>query len=563
MKTINIKTILLAISFLMMFGLKTHAQNEVPNGIHVRSGHSSAEWISSNIGDSCYATGYFSFAGGHLSFAQGACSFAFGNMSHATQSNAYAMGNVANAIGANSLSLGFFTQANQNGSIVIGSGASYNAPLASSVSGIMLGAGSTLPTLFISKANGSLNTGKVGVGNVTSPLAKLHIVADEYEDAAIFLQPASQNSGCSFVKMTDNDHKIIVNRDGSMQMIALNNDLGLLGSNVSLDGNELSIGCSGNKKFLITAQDNPAIFSNAYRTSEGYFRYAEGPSYAIEFNNYGVVLRTAVAQSPMGSGITNWSNALLVNTNGAITFTGKVGVNTENTTTEYALAVDGGVVTTKVRIQDVNEWNDRVFSDNYRLMPLAEVEGFVTVNRHLPGIPSEAEVKAEGFDMAEMQSALLGKIEELTLYAIRQQKQIDSLRELVTVHFDYDACGNRTNRLIEFSGTEEFQESERESAFAWIGKESRWQASLSDVFAGMDVKLFPNPTEGGFFLSLFGDELPRNTMATLCTIDGSILHERIVAYHVEEFDLGGRPAGVYLINLSSGDDVKTWKIIKR
>lgn len=70
---------------------------------------------------------------------------------------------MANASGANSLSLGFYTQANQNGSIVIGSGANNNAPLVSNVSGIMLGTGSCLPTLFISRASGSHNTGKIGV----------------------------------------------------------------------------------------------------------------------------------------------------------------------------------------------------------------------------------------------------------------------------------------------------------------------------------------------------------------------------------------------------------------
>lgn len=551
---------MIACALLLTLGL--HAQqHEVQYGVHVRGGSSSSASVSSNIGDTCYATGYYSFAGGHKSYAQGACSFAYGNMSYATQSNAYAMGNMANASGANSLSLGFYTQANQNGSIVIGSGANNNAPLVSNVSGIMLGTGSCLPTLFISRASGSHNTGKIGVGNVTSPQAKLHVASDEFEDAAVFLQPTGKNKGCSLIKMTDDNHKIIVNNNGSMDVTASNNELGLHGSNVNLTGNGISIGYSGNRRFFATTQGNPAIYSNAYRTVEACYRYTEGSSYAIEFNNNEMLFRTAVNQLPRGVEITNWRDALSVKTDGAITLNGRVGVNTENTTGDYALAVDGGIITTKVHIQDVNDWQDRVFDGDYPLMTLDDVEEYVAEHRHLPGIPSEAEVKAGGFDLTAMTSALLGKVEELTLYTIRQQREIDSLRDLVTVRFGYDACGNRTRRTLEFSMVEE----ERGASPGGTPHDAgaQWQASLSDSFAGVEAMLFPNPTEGGFFLALTGEEIPNDATATLCSVDGKAIEERKVGGMTEEFDLRGKPAGVYLLRLSSSDSVKTWKIVKR
>jgi hypothetical protein len=277
-----------------------------------------------------------------------------------------------------------------------------------------------------------------------------------------------------------------------------------------------------------------------------------GPSYAIEFGYYGLLLRTATNQDPRTE-ITNWRDALSVKTdgditlNGLITLDGKVGVNTKNTTSDYAFAVDGGIITTKVHIQDVNDWNDRVFGEDYPLMPLGEMEAFVSSHRHLPGIPSQAEVKADGFDMAEMQSALLGKVEELVLYTIRQQKEIDSLREVVTVHFGYDECGNRISRTLEFQR---------------MG-EDRGFASLADTFAGVDMALFPNPTEGGFMLSLTNPESLKNATATLCSLDGTVLERRAVTGAMEEFDLSGRPAGVYLLHLSSDGIIQTWKIIKR
>lgn len=361
--------------------------------------------------------------------------------------------------------------------------------------------------------------------------------------------------------MTDDNHKIIVNNNGSMDVTASNNELGLHGSNVNLTGNGISIGYSGNRRFFATTQGNPAIYSNAYRTVEACYRYTEGSSYAIEFNNNEMLFRTAVNQLPRGVEITNWRDALSVKTNGAITLNGRVGVNTENTTGDYALAVDGGIITTKVHIQDVNDWQDRVFDADYPLMTLDDVEEYVAEHRHLPGIPSEAEVKAGGFDLTAMTSALLGKVEELTLYTIRQQREIDSLRDLVTVRFGYDACGNRTRRTLEFSMVEE----ERGASPGGTPHDAgaQWQASLSDSFAGVEAMLFPNPTEGGFFLALTGEEIPNDATATLCSVDGKAIEEREVGGMTEEFDLRGKPAGVYLLRLSSSDSVKTWKIVKR
>ncbi|MDO9154222.1 MAG: hypothetical protein Q7U47_11090 [Paludibacter sp.] len=62
-------------------------------------------------------------------------------------------------------------------------------------------------------------------------------------------------------------------------------------------------------------------------------------------------------------------------------------------------------------------------------MLLNQVEQFVKTNRHLPEIPSAAEVAKNGMNMGEMQNKLLLKIEELTLYVIEQQKQINKLKQ--------------------------------------------------------------------------------------------------------------------------------------
>ena len=62
---------------------------------------------------------------------------------------------------------------------------------------------------------------------------------------------------------------------------------------------------------------------------------------------------------------------------------------------------------------------------------LTEVENFIQENNHLPDVPGEAQVKADGYSMAEMDAKLLQKIEKLTLYTIAQQKEIEALKAIV------------------------------------------------------------------------------------------------------------------------------------
>jgi hypothetical protein len=60
---------------------------------------------------------------------------------------------------------------------------------------------------------------------------------------------------------------------------------------------------------------------------------------------------------------------------------------------------------------------------------LENLSTYLKENKHLPKIPSAADVKENGFSMGEMTPLLLLKIEELTLYLLQQQKEIASLQE--------------------------------------------------------------------------------------------------------------------------------------
>ncbi len=99
--------------------------------------------------------------------------------------------------------------------------------------------------------------------------------------------------------------------------------------------------------------------------------------------------------------------------------------------TGYKLYVADGILTEKLKVspKTTADWADYVFDKKYELRTLTEVEKFINENKHLPGVPSAQEVVDNGIDVAKMDAKLLEKIEELTLYVIQLQKQIDELKK--------------------------------------------------------------------------------------------------------------------------------------
>ena len=95
------------------------------------------------------------------------------------------------------------------------------------------------------------------------------------------------------------------------------------------------------------------------------------------------------------------------------------------------IVTQGEIGCRRVRIElDPNNivWPDYVFQPDYDLMPLRELAQYVERNKRLPDMPSAKEVEGRGLDLGQMDAALLKKVEELTLYVIELQKQIDELK---------------------------------------------------------------------------------------------------------------------------------------
>lgn len=79
---------------------------------------------------------------------------------------------------------------------------------------------------------------------------------------------------------------------------------------------------------------------------------------------------------------------------------------------------------------------DYVFEPEYSLMSLDELRAYVDEEKHLPNLPDAEQIAQNGLNVTDFQMKLLEKTEELTLYTLAQdeqlqsqQQEIESLRE--------------------------------------------------------------------------------------------------------------------------------------
>lgn len=143
--------------------------------------------------------------------------------------------------------------------------------------------------------------------------------------------------------------------------------------------------------------------------------------FVMRTNNLERMRLTALGNLRLGLG-TDRGKKLQVN--GTSYFSSAVGIGTDSINDpDFKLFVADGVRTRKVKV-DVSAWPDYVFESGYALPALEDLEVYINQHKHLPGINSAAEVAAEGLDLGSGQAALLKKIEELTLYVIQLNKQL-------------------------------------------------------------------------------------------------------------------------------------------
>ncbi len=116
----------------------------------------------------------------------------------------------------------------------------------------------------------------------------------------------------------------------------------------------------------------------------------------------------------------------------------------------YKVSVNGKIVCTELRVLAFANWPDYVFGDSHKRLTLDELDTYVKTEKHLPGVPSAAEMEAaEGFEVGEMQKITIEKVEELTLYILEQHERIKTQDEIArTQQAEIDALKALVQQLV-------------------------------------------------------------------------------------------------------------------
>jgi hypothetical protein len=279
---------------------------------------------------------------------------------------------------------------------------------------------------------------------------------------ALLTDIPAAGSSIPYVGATQNielgNHTLKVGSSTTTNMLLTNDDIyssrgysmGFRGGGVELRGNQIT--------FMNTG-DGPPVYgwfgngNNGPKTEFGHLRITNAPTSPTDVVRLQDLAGYATGASQ--TSITGTANQIIASaTTGAVTLSlpqsistestpsfaggnfsgntflattsGDVGIATTNTR-GYKLAVNGSIRAKEIKVEAA-PWPDYVFTKTHKLVSLGDLEKYIQINQHLPNIPSAAEVEKDGIKLGEMNSKLLEKIEEITLYLIEMKKENEALK---------------------------------------------------------------------------------------------------------------------------------------
>lgn len=286
-------------------------------------------------------------------------------------------------------------------------------------------------------------SGNLGIGT-TNPLSGLHLVGSDNLSSELRLENTASSSNWAITPIYNGDRLGIRSVNSNYNEVLSILASGNIGVGVISPTDKLQIGGTSKLNLIFgrwgalgitgggvaTILGNNVKASNTMNNSLVSMESTQDGSRAIKMQyDEGISFHTFLGNVVAGANFTGYERMRIDNN-------GNVGIGTTNPGT-YKLAVEGKIGARSIKVTSAN-WADFVFAPSYELMSLSETEAYIQKNRHLPNIPSAAEVKENGFNLEEMDAKLLSKIEELTLYIIEQEKrqkqQDEKMKELSKVN---------------------------------------------------------------------------------------------------------------------------------
>ena len=217
--------------------------------------------------------------------------------------------------------------------------------------------------------------------------------------------------------------RLIIDSNGNAGIGVANPDATLSVYSSFPGGKRINIGDLG------SSTKKPSIFlgSNAGELNKGYFGLQSSPTgYTNDFALVGAADSGTQRYLHIGYNSGDDPSGTFNPKVSINTYSGNVGIGV--TSPNDKLAVKGTVHAEEVKVDLNVAGPDYVFESNYKMPSLTELKNFISQNKHLPEVPSAKEFEKNGINLGEMNMLLLKKIEELTLYMLEQQNEMNSLR---------------------------------------------------------------------------------------------------------------------------------------
>lgn len=273
-----------------------------------------------------------------------------------------------------------------------------------------------------SNTTGALNTylGALTGNEVTTGYGNTLVGAGA---GAYFLTTGSENVfvGINTGGVSTGNANVLIGRNVGTQMDTYSNTVGI-GNQVKIGNQAIGIGYSA----YVQGENSIGIGVKAFST--GLNSVAIGTNASVSQPNTIVLggitgINEATVNSKVGIGTNIPRSELEVK--------GKVIVGDSITSLPggYNMYVSQGILTEALTlgVKNTSQWADYVFEKEYKLRPLSDLKAYIEQHKHLPEIPSTAEVVREGINIGEMQSIFLKKIEELTLYIIQLEERLKTV----------------------------------------------------------------------------------------------------------------------------------------